>query len=87
MHGERAAKAWTAATSLALVPVSLLLMSLGLAGWVYGGAALSLGIGLCAYAVTGVLDRRASSRWARRFFVCTLAYLTLLFAAIIAWAR
>jgi protoheme IX farnesyltransferase len=87
VHGERAAKAWTAATSLALVPISLLLVPLGLAGWSYAAAALALGIGLCAYAVTGVLDPRASTRWARRLFLCTLAYLTLLFAALIAGAR
>jgi heme o synthase len=87
VHGERAAKAWTAATSLALVPVSLLLVPLGLAGWRYAAAAVSLGIVLCAYALAGVLDRRASTRWARRFFLCTLAYLTLLFAGLIAGAR
>ena len=87
VHGERAAKVWTAASSFALVPVSLLLVPLGLAGWPYAAAALSLGAGLCAYAVAGLLDPRASTGWARRFFLCTLVYLTLLFAAIIAWAR
>jgi len=39
-----------------------------------------------AYAVVGVMDRRASTAWARRFSLCTLAYLTLLFAVLIAGA-
>ena len=87
VHGERAARAWTAATSLTLLPISLLLVPLGLAGWRYAAAALLLGIGLCAYGVAGVFDPRASTRWARTFFLCTVVYLALLFAALIAGAR
>jgi len=32
----------------------------------------------------GVMDRRASTAWARRFFLCTLGYLVLLFLVLIA---
>jgi heme O synthase-like polyprenyltransferase len=34
-----------------------------------------------------VLDPAASTRWARNFFLLTLAYLTLLFAALFVFGR
>ena len=86
VHGDRATAAWSAATSLALVPVSLALLPLGLAGPAYGVAATLLGSGLAAYALSG-LWHGATHRWARNFFLLTLAYLTLLFAALLAAAR
>ena len=86
VHGDRAAKAWSAATSLLLVAASLSLVALGLAGPLYGAAAALLGLALCAYALAG-LWRDGGHRWARNFFLCTLAHLTLLFAALIAGAR
>ena len=87
VHGDRATRVWSAATSLALVPVSLTLLPLGLAGPVYGVAATVLGTGLAAYALAGLWHRGAATRWARNFFLLTLAYLTLLFAALLAGAR
>jgi len=87
VHGDRATRVWSAATSLALVPVSLTLLPLGLAGPVYGVAATVLGTGLAAYALAGLWHRGAATRWARSFFLLTLAYLTLLFAALLAGAR
>jgi protoheme IX farnesyltransferase len=87
VHGERAAKLWAAATSLVLVPVSLLLVPLGLAGPVYGAAATLLGLGLAAHALLGLRREGSGNRWARNFFLCTVAYLTLLFVAIILGAR
>ena len=86
VHGERRAKAWIAGCTLALVPVSLLLVPLGLAGRLYAATALVSGAALSAYAVAGVLDRCASTAWARRFFLCTLAHLVVLFFVLIAGA-
>jgi protoheme IX farnesyltransferase len=87
VHGERATQAWCAVTSLALVPVSLMLLPLGVAGPVYGVAATILGAGLAAYALAGWWQGGTAKRWARNFFLLTLAYLTLLFAALLAGAR
>ncbi len=87
VHGERAAKLWAALTSIALVPVTLSLVPLGLAGKVYGVAASLLGAGLSAVGISGLWTPEAGNRWARSFFLVTLAYLTLLFAALFLWAR
>jgi protoheme IX farnesyltransferase len=86
VHGERAAIAATAIATAVLVPVTLWLVPLGLAGPAYGIAASILGAGLTAYAFSG-LWARAPVRWARSFFLTTLAYLTLLLTAILAWSR
>ncbi len=82
VHGDRATRAWGAATSLALVPASLTLLPLGLAGSAYAVVATSLGTGLSAYAFSGLWQGGGANRWARNFFLLTLAYLTLLFAAL-----
>jgi protoheme IX farnesyltransferase len=87
VHGERAAKVWAVATSLALVPVSLALVRLRLAGPAFGAAAAALGVGLALYGAAGLRRDGGGSRWARNFFLCTLGYLTLVFAALIAGAR
>ncbi|HUK66181.1 MAG TPA: heme o synthase [Anaeromyxobacteraceae bacterium] len=85
-HSDRTTRAWSAATSVLLVPVSLALLPLGLAGPVYGFAAVLLGAGLSAFALSG-LSSGSGPRWARSFFLLTLAYLTLLFAALLVSAR
>jgi heme o synthase len=87
VHGDRAARAWAAAATLVLVPVSLTLLPLGLAGPVYGVAAVLLGGALAAYGLTGLRQQGAGHRWARNFFLLTLVYLTLLFAALLAGKR
>jgi protoheme IX farnesyltransferase len=87
VHGDDATRAAAAVTSLLLVPVSLALVPLGLAGRFYGVAAVLLGGGLAAHALTGLRLRGPAQRWARTFFLFTLAYLTLLFAALFAGAR
>jgi protoheme IX farnesyltransferase len=87
VHGERAARAWAAVTSFSVVPASLSLVPLGVAGPAYGITAAVLGAGLCAWALSGLWLDGPSQRWARNFFLGTLAYLTLLFAALFAWAR
>jgi protoheme IX farnesyltransferase len=87
VHGDRATRIWAAATSLALVPVSLALVPLGVAGTFYAVAAGILGAGLAAHALSGLWQRAAGHRWARNFFLLTLAYLTLLFAALLVGAH
>jgi protoheme IX farnesyltransferase len=87
VHGDRAARAGAAAATLVLVPVSLTLLPLGLAGPVYGVAAVLLGGALAAYGLTGLRQQGAGHRWARNFFLLTLVYLTLLFAALLAGGR
>lgn len=80
VHGERATRAWIAATAVLLVPASLLLVPLGVAGRLYGAFAAVLGVALAAYAVAGL--GREGGRWARNFFLATILYLTLLFIAL-----
>jgi heme o synthase len=87
VHGERATRGWIAGTTFLLVPVSLALVPLGLAGAFYGSVASVLGAGLCAWAFSGLWLRGSEQRWARNFFLGTLGYLTALFAALFAGAR
>jgi len=85
VHGERATRAWIAVTAAALVPVSLALVPLGLAGWPYAVVAGLLGAGLAAYAISGI--GREGGRWARNLFLATLVHLTLLFVALLVLPR
>jgi protoheme IX farnesyltransferase len=85
VHGERNTRAWIAATSAVLVPASLALVPLGLAGLAYGAVAVVLGAALGAYAFAGL--GKEGGRWARNLFLGTLAYLTLLFAALLVLPR
>jgi protoheme IX farnesyltransferase len=84
VHGETMTRRWIAGTSLLLLPASLLPVSLGLAGWRYGAAALVLSVGFSGIALTGLGRRGESHRWARRTFLATLVYLTLLMVALFA---
>lgn len=81
VHGERATRAWIAATAAAVLPASLALVPLGLAGPAYGVVAALAGLALLGYALVGL--RGAGGRWARNLFLGTLAHLTLLFAALL----
>lgn len=83
VHGEERTRRWIAGTSAALLPVSLALLPLGLAGPLYGAVAVAGGAGLLGFALRG-LRRGESTRWARSFFLATLVHLTLLFAALLA---
>ncbi len=89
VRGAAMAKVQAVAWALVLVPVSLMLAPLGVAGPIYVYGAFALGMGFLAYAFLG-LDDRAGVRWARRFFFASLAYLPLLtafLAADVALAR
>lgn len=85
VHGERATRAWIAVAAALLVPVSLVLLPLDVAGPAYGVVALALGVALAGHALLGL--RGGRGRWARAFFLSTLVYLTLLFTALLALPR
>jgi protoheme IX farnesyltransferase len=87
VHGERCTRRWIAATTLGLLAVSLAPVPLGVAGRFYGVVAGALGAGLLAWALSGLRRSGAAQRWARNFFLGTLGYLTLLFAALFAGVR
>ncbi len=82
IHGEARTRLWIAVFSVLLVPVSLALVPLRVAGPLYGAAAVALGAGLAGFALLGL--GRAGGRWARSFFLATLIYLTALFAVLFA---
>jgi protoheme IX farnesyltransferase len=82
VRGIAAAKRQTLFWSASLLPVSLLLVPFGVAGWIYLALAAVLGLVLVGYAIAG-FRAQAENRWARGFFLYTLVYLTLLFAALV----
>ncbi len=69
---------WTAL----LLPVSVALVPLGVAGWVYLGIATVLGVFFVVRAIRG-FQAADPDGWARKLFVYSLVYLTLLFAALL----
>lgn len=79
--GPRAAKLRVVLYLAALVPVTLLLTPLRVAGPSYLWAAALLGSGFFAWGLYG-LHREAGPRWARSLFVVSLFYLGLLFAML-----
>jgi protoheme IX farnesyltransferase len=66
----------------ALIPVSLLPTVVGLAGRVYFGGAIVLGIGMLALAIRFAQDRTALR--ARQLFLASLVYLPLLWVLMLA---
>ncbi len=81
VHGERATKVAIVLSSALLLPVTLTLVPLGVAGTSYAVASIVLGLGLLGYSLLGV-SPHAKERWARRFFLATLVHLTLLFTVL-----
>jgi len=80
--GER--RAWTRIViySLSLLVVSLVLLPLGVAGWIYASSATVLGLGLLAVGIVG-MRQLTDRRWAVRFFRATLVYLPLLAVGLV----
>jgi protoheme IX farnesyltransferase len=70
--------------SVALLPVSMLPWALGFAGVIYGTTALISGTIFVALAVQLTRGRGADRRAAHRVFAFSIAYLFLLFAALLA---
>lgn len=85
-RGMRVAKLHAVLWAGALVPVSLLLVPLGVAGTGYLVVAGALGLVFFAVSLAG-LRRAARDRWARQLFFTSLVYLTVLFAALMVDAR
>jgi protoheme IX farnesyltransferase len=82
VRGDAIAKIQAVAWAGALVPLSLMLVLLGIAGSFYLVAAMLLGMVFLAWAFTG-LDDAAGPRWARGYFLASLAYLPALIAALV----
>src|SRR5512133_845727 len=81
VHGEPATRRFIAATAILVLPASLALLPLGLAGPAYGAVATIAGAALATYALSGL--GRIGGRWARNLFLATLAHLTALFLALL----
>lgn len=82
VSGLHSAKVQSAVYSFALWAVSLLLVPYGLAGWLYFVTALVAGAMFFAESLQGFRAPDAKI-WAKKFFVASLLYLTVLFAAVI----
>jgi len=81
-RGPRAAKLHIVAWLACLVPVSMLLVPVGVAHRAYAIAAPLLGLALFGVGVAG-LRRDAGERWARWLFIASLVYLTALFGCLL----
>lgn len=80
--GDRAAALHGVVYAAVLLPVSLLLTPMRVAGVLYFGYALVAGIAFLAMALMG-LRPTADVKWARSLFGVSLLYLTGLFAALL----
>jgi protoheme IX farnesyltransferase len=72
-------------SSIVLVASTLLLVALGVAGFIYGAIATGLGVGFLAMAWNGLdlaPDNPRTRRWARGLFFYSLVYVTALFVAL-----
>ena len=81
VRGDRAATLQALAYTTVLVPLSLMLVPLGIAGWLYGVVALALGVWFFAVGLGG-LKPAAGVQWARRFFRASIIYLPALMVAL-----
>lgn len=82
VRGEEAARVQSMIYTVLLVPVSLLLVPLGVAGFLYFAVASALGAWFFVYSVRG-FEPGAGPVWARRFFFASLVYLPVLTGALI----
>lgn len=86
VRGDAVASRHVALWVLALVPVTLALVPLGVAHWLYGAAALGLGAWFIAVSLKG-LRGPTDGPWARKVFLTSLVHLTGLFVALMIDAR
>ena len=63
------------------VAVSLTLVPLGIAGWLYGVTAIVAGVLVLAQGLPGI--RSGNARWARNVFLASIIYLPILFAIMV----
>lgn len=84
--GDRAAVWCTIATAMLMLPVSLVPAVLGLVEPLYTAAALVLGLAFFLATASGLFAPQ-TGRWARRVFLSSIAYLTLLLTVLVVEAR
>lgn len=77
IHGEKPVRIQALMYSLALLPVSLALIPLQVAGYVYALVAITSGLWMISIAMRAVWESH-SSRWAPRLFFASLVYLPVL---------
>lgn len=83
VYGEPATRKWTVAYAVLLIPVTLLLQPMGLAGWIYSVSAAILGLGFVGFTLTGLRPvEHIGNRWSRQLMLVSIAYLGLLFVAL-----
>jgi protoheme IX farnesyltransferase len=81
LHGLDAAKVVVAGSAVPLVAVSFFLWPLGVAGAIYASVAALLGVWFVVLCARGFVAEDAPT-WARRVFLGSLVYQTVLFAAL-----
>ncbi len=86
VRGDAVASRHVALWVLALVPITLALVPLGVAHWLYGAAAIGLGAWFIAVSIKG-LRGPTDGPWARKVFLTSLVHLTGLFVALMIDAR
>lgn len=84
--GDRAAVWCTIGTAMLMLPVSLAPAVLGLVEPLYTAAALVLGLAFFLATASGLFAPHPG-RWARRVFLSSIVYLTLLLTALVVEAR
>ena len=82
VHGENRTKIMISMSMVLLIPATLVLVPMGLATSSYGIAASFLGFLLLGFSLMGFMTPK-TGRWARSMFLATVAYLPLLFTALI----
>jgi protoheme IX farnesyltransferase len=80
-HGVEVSQRWLVVSTALLVPVTLILTPLQVSGMRYLAVAGVIGVALFGWSVTG-LKGQPSPRWARKFMLGTVTYLTILFIAL-----
>lgn len=82
VRGVEVAKVQSLIYCVFLVPVSLLLVTLNIAGYFYFVVASALGAWFFVLSVRG-FEPKAGTLWARRFFLASLVYLPVLTAGLV----
>src|SRR3954467_9080620 len=85
VHGEKETRRQIVLYTILLGALTLLPVVFGFFGWLYGAVALGLGAAFLVLALR--LQRRADRASALRTYLFSLAYLAVLFAAMVADAR
>ncbi len=81
VRGDVNAKVQAFAYSLTMIPITLLFIPLHFAGWIYGTAALIVGLWYAGLSFKGFFEK-SDSPWARKFFLASLIYLPVLTLAL-----